>query len=60
MFDLGRAGFATRRKTLRNALADVLGARTVAVLDAAGVDPTRRAETLDLRDWAEVAAAARA
>jgi 16S rRNA (adenine1518-N6/adenine1519-N6)-dimethyltransferase len=60
MFDLVRAGFATRRKTLRNALADVLGPRTVAVLDAAGVDPTRRAETLDLRDWAEVAAAARA
>jgi 16S rRNA (adenine1518-N6/adenine1519-N6)-dimethyltransferase len=60
MFDLVRAGFATRRKTLRNALGDVLGTQTVAVLEAAGIDPSRRAETLDLQDWAALAAAARA
>jgi 16S rRNA (adenine1518-N6/adenine1519-N6)-dimethyltransferase len=59
MFDLVRAGFATRRKTLRNALGDVLGPRTAAVLEAAGIDPNRRAETLDLHDWAAVTAAAR-
>jgi hypothetical protein len=30
------------------------------VLEAAGIDPSRRAETLDLQDWAALAAAARA
>jgi 16S rRNA (adenine1518-N6/adenine1519-N6)-dimethyltransferase len=52
MFELVRAGFATRRKTLRNALAGVLGDRAAERLRAAGIDPTRRAETLDLREWA--------
>jgi len=52
MFALVRAGFATRRKTLRNALSAELGDRTVPVLDAAGIDPARRAETLTLTDWA--------
>jgi 16S rRNA (adenine1518-N6/adenine1519-N6)-dimethyltransferase len=58
MFDLVRAGFATRRKTLRNALAPVLGDRAALVLEAAGIDPVRRAETLALADWAALAAVA--
>jgi 16S rRNA (adenine1518-N6/adenine1519-N6)-dimethyltransferase len=52
MFTLVRAGFATRRKTLRRALAPVLGDRAVAVLERAGIDPGARAETLDLEQWA--------
>jgi 16S rRNA (adenine1518-N6/adenine1519-N6)-dimethyltransferase len=60
LFDLVRAGFATRRKTLRNALASVLGDASAPTLAAAGIDPSRRAETLDLHDWAAVAAAAAA
>jgi 16S rRNA (adenine1518-N6/adenine1519-N6)-dimethyltransferase len=58
MFELVRAGFATRRKTLRNALAGVLGDRAADLLQAAGIDPTRRAETLDLQDWAALAESA--
>lgn len=58
MFALVRAGFATRRKMLRGALKAQLGARTVAVLEAAGIDPSARAETLDLEAWARLARAA--
>jgi 16S rRNA (adenine1518-N6/adenine1519-N6)-dimethyltransferase len=56
MFTLVRAGFATRRKTLRRALATVL-ADPVAVLARAGIDPTARAETLSLPQWAALARA---
>jgi 16S rRNA (adenine1518-N6/adenine1519-N6)-dimethyltransferase len=56
LFELVRAGFATRRKTLRNALGSVFGANAEGVLRAAGIDPMRRAETLTLDDWARVAA----
>jgi 16S rRNA (adenine1518-N6/adenine1519-N6)-dimethyltransferase len=55
MFELVRAGFATRRKTLRRALASLLGDRTVDVLTRAGIDPMARAETLDLEQWAALA-----
>src|SRR5215510_5027432 len=48
LFALVRAGFAQRRKTLRRALEPALGARTEAVLRAAGVDPRTRAEALVL------------
>lgn len=58
MFVLVRAGFAQRRKMLRAALRPVLGDRTIPVLTAAGVDPTARAETLDLDAWGAVARAA--
>ena len=58
MFQLVRAGFATRRKTLRNSLATVLGDRTVPALQAAGIDPRARAETLGLPEWAALAEAA--
>ena len=55
LFVLVRAGFATRRKMLRRALTTVLGARTIAVLEAAGIDPSVRAETLGLEEWAAIA-----
>jgi 16S rRNA (adenine1518-N6/adenine1519-N6)-dimethyltransferase len=55
LFDLVRSGFGQRRKMLRRSLQPVLGARTVSVLDAAGVAPTARAETLGLEEWAAVA-----
>jgi 16S rRNA (adenine1518-N6/adenine1519-N6)-dimethyltransferase len=52
MFDLVRAGFATRRKTLRNTLAGRVDAARFA---RAEVDPQARAETLSLADWARLA-----
>ena len=52
-----RAAFAQRRKTLANALAAGLG-RPVDVLrvaaESAGIDPSRRAETLTIADFAEL------
>jgi 16S rRNA (adenine1518-N6/adenine1519-N6)-dimethyltransferase len=52
---LVRAGFAQRRKTLRNALeAAALAPRgaLLAALAAAGIDPGRRGETLTVGEWA--------
>jgi 16S rRNA (adenine1518-N6/adenine1519-N6)-dimethyltransferase len=54
-----RAAFGQRRKTLANALAQNLGigldsARRAA--HEAGIDPTRRAETLVIQDFARLAA----
>jgi 16S rRNA (adenine1518-N6/adenine1519-N6)-dimethyltransferase len=57
LFVLVRAGFATRRKMLRRALMTELGSRTVATLESAGIDPSARAETLDLDAWAAIARA---
>jgi 16S rRNA (adenine1518-N6/adenine1519-N6)-dimethyltransferase len=51
MFDLVRAGFATRRKTLRNTLDGRVDAEQFA---RAQVDPQARAETLSLADWARL------
>jgi 16S rRNA (adenine1518-N6/adenine1519-N6)-dimethyltransferase len=53
-FELVRAGFAARRKQLRNALAIGLACSASAVeamLAEAGVEPTRRAQTLTLEEW---------
>jgi 16S rRNA (adenine1518-N6/adenine1519-N6)-dimethyltransferase len=60
LFRIVEAGFATRRKTLRNALRPLLGDPAVveAVLAAAGVDASARAEELDLPQWAALARAA--
>ncbi len=52
MFDLVRAGFATRRKTLRNTLQGRVDADRFV---RAGIDPQARAETLALADWARLA-----
>jgi len=53
LFRLVRAGFAHRRKMLRGALRGIVDE---AGLIAAGVDPTLRAEDLDLAQWAAIAA----
>jgi 16S rRNA (adenine1518-N6/adenine1519-N6)-dimethyltransferase len=53
-----RAAFAQRRKTLANALAAGLGLPVEAVrqaVGAAGIDPARRAETLDIKEFAALA-----
>jgi 16S rRNA (adenine1518-N6/adenine1519-N6)-dimethyltransferase len=57
LFALVRAGFAQRRKMLRRSLRPALGVGVTEVLTAAGIDPSTRAETLSLSDWAAVARA---
>ncbi len=57
LFGLVRAGFATRRKTLRRALAAEVDEGAFA---AAGIDPSARAETLSLEQWAALAGASQA
>jgi 16S rRNA (adenine1518-N6/adenine1519-N6)-dimethyltransferase len=56
IFTLVRAGFATRRKMLRRALAGLVDA---AAFEVAGVSPQSRAEDLDVEAWGRLAAAAR-
>ncbi|HOT91622.1 MAG TPA: 16S rRNA (adenine(1518)-N(6)/adenine(1519)-N(6))-dimethyltransferase RsmA [Anaerolineae bacterium] len=59
-FRVVRAGFAQRRKQLRNTLAATLAlpvTDVVAALERVGVDATRRAETLTLEEWGQVAGA---
>ena len=56
-FQLAKAGFSQKRKTLRNALSG--GMRWPAPeaedrLHAAGIDPMRRAETLSLEEWGDL------
>ena len=66
MLALVRAGFGQRRKTLLNALMRAPASygldfsmedrsRIEAILHAAGVDPTRRGETLNLHEYARIA-----
>ncbi len=58
-FRIVRAGFGQKRKQLRNSLAQGLNlpsAQVDAALIAAGIDPTRRAETLTLAEWARLQA----
>lgn len=60
-FDVARAGFSQRRKQLRNSLGSGLGLggnEAERLLTRAGIDPTRRAETLTLAEWAAIARAA--
>jgi 16S rRNA (adenine1518-N6/adenine1519-N6)-dimethyltransferase len=59
-FRVARAGFAQRRKQLRNSLAAGLAvppAQAATWLVAAGVEPQRRAETLTLPEWGRLALA---
>ncbi len=56
-FTLARAGFSAPRKQLRNALSGGLGvppAEAEALLSAAGVDASRRAQTLAIAEWASL------
>jgi 16S rRNA (adenine1518-N6/adenine1519-N6)-dimethyltransferase len=60
-FRVVRAGFSQKRKQLKNALGAGLGlngAAAAALLERAGVDPRRRAETLTLAEWGALARAA--
>jgi 16S rRNA (adenine1518-N6/adenine1519-N6)-dimethyltransferase len=53
-----RSMFTQRRKTLANALSPFAGTRevrAVAALEAAGIDPSRRPETLDLAELTRLA-----
>lgn len=61
-FALVNAAFAQRRKMLRQSLQSVVGSfsDTVAVLETAGIDPTLRAEQLEIDDFLAVARAATA
>ena len=56
-FDTVRAGFAAPRKQLANSLSRGLGrekAEVLPFLQKAGIDPSRRAETLTVGEWAEL------
>ena len=53
-----RGGFGQRRKTLLNSLTGVCGLtkdQVRAVLETVGVEPSRRAETLDISEFAAIA-----
>lgn len=56
LFEVVRAGFATRRKMLRRALVGVVPAEA---FEAAGVAPESRAEELDVEAWGRLAAVGR-
>ncbi len=53
-FQLTKAGFGQKRKTLRNSLSaglHIAPAQTESMLREAGIDPMRRAETLSIPEW---------
>jgi 16S rRNA (adenine1518-N6/adenine1519-N6)-dimethyltransferase len=53
-FLLAKAGFSQKRKMLRNTLASGLkipAEQAEGLLRTAGIDPTRRAQTLDMVEW---------
>jgi 16S rRNA (adenine1518-N6/adenine1519-N6)-dimethyltransferase len=54
-FRVVRAAFSQRRKTLANALKPLFG-DVRKVLQDAGIDPMRRAETLSIGEFAKIAA----
>lgn len=57
LFRVARAGFSQKRKQLRNSIAAGLAIERQAcaeALEAARVDPTRRAQTLTLHEWSAV------
>lgn len=57
-FGVVKAGFGQRRKTLSNSLMGIEGITKEIVKDAlaaAGIEPTRRAETLNLEEFAKLA-----
>ena len=53
-FDIVRAGFSANRKQLPNSLANGLKIPKhdiIPLLEKAGIDPKRRAETLTIDEW---------
>ncbi len=61
-FRIAKAGFSQKRKQLRNALSAglALTPQTAGLLlESAGIDPRRRAETLSLKEWGALAVAYR-
>jgi 16S rRNA (adenine1518-N6/adenine1519-N6)-dimethyltransferase len=53
-FKLIKAGFSQKRKMLRNSLSAGLhlsAEKTAVLLNASGIDPMRRAETLSISEW---------
>jgi 16S rRNA (adenine1518-N6/adenine1519-N6)-dimethyltransferase len=53
-FQMAKAGFSQKRKTLRNSLSAGLRlspSETAQLLEQSGIDPMRRAETLNLDEW---------
>lgn len=60
--ELVRAGFSARRKQIHNSLKRGLGleaAEVTAMLEGAGIDASRRAQTLSLAEWGALYAAFR-
>ncbi len=56
-FRLAKAGFSQKRKTLRNALSGGMRwskQQAQALLEAADIDPRRRAETLGMGEWRQL------
>ena len=56
-FEVVRAGFSAPRKQVRNSLAnglDIPAGQSESVLVEAGIDPSRRAQTLTVEDWGQV------
>ncbi len=59
-FHVAKAGFSQKRKTLRNSLSAGLQLstqQTAQILENNGIDPMRRAETLDIKEWATLTSA---
>jgi 16S rRNA (adenine1518-N6/adenine1519-N6)-dimethyltransferase len=59
-FKVVRAGFGQKRKQLKNSLGAGLGIshlQAAQLIESAGIEPTRRAETLHLEEWAKLATA---
>ncbi|MFA5374854.1 MAG: 16S rRNA (adenine(1518)-N(6)/adenine(1519)-N(6))-dimethyltransferase RsmA [Dehalococcoidia bacterium] len=56
-FDVVRGGFSTPRKQLRNSLSyglHITSQESSELLESAGIDPRRRAETLSIEEWAKL------
>lgn len=57
-FAVIKAGFGQRRKTLLNSLTGIYGLskdEVLPILEALGIDPKRRAETLSMKEFADLA-----
>jgi 16S rRNA (adenine1518-N6/adenine1519-N6)-dimethyltransferase len=56
-FQLAKAGFSQKRKTLRNSISAGMHwetKQTEEILKKSGIDPQRRAETLSIEDWLRI------